>query len=545
MNEKQYYFKQDVFNKISPFEINILKKHASIISQNSFVNDGYYIPKKLLQDFKILKTIETVCKTHPISKKFNKKEQYTPFPLFDYKKSKQTGDEYFHCPREIGVRLFGLPPQQDHVFINNKNVLPKLDMKIPLYNAANCKENYNIDQEYVVDKIVAHLKSQAEERGFGTGIFSASCGRGKSCMFSAIMARLGHRCLLVVPNVDNLMQMKKEIESFIEGINIGTMNTQNKSNWKNICEDNHLVITTMDSVLKYDLSRFDTVIVDEAHLSLAPKRSQMYLKFSQKYILLVTATPEKESQIGCYFQFFVNKVLFYEAREIAETLWKTVDVNVFTMNHDTLVEEFLNPRRPTPDTISWPKMRNQLMSFEYRTIKIANLIIESVKFHGDVVIGLSSRVLMLELLQQYIEEHSDIKCGLIVGERSDGTSVSSEEREIARTREVIFVQKSIGIQALNVKRANVLIPDLSGGSITQETNLIQACGRVLRHHETKNDPKLWIFNDCYLKKSRDVKTNDKKRKLDDWGGIFANSVRKCVRLLQQLDGGYRINYFDF
>ena len=240
--------------------------------------------------------------------------------------------DWLAIPRQFGCRVFGVPDAVDTAAGDPV----ELTTQRPLFNAETCVAHKGIDQESAVTHVETYLRTTAEREGFASAMFCISPGFGKTCCSAHIIQRLGVKALFVVPNEHPFMkQVADEMRSFLgPTVRVGKMVTSEQRKWD--IEDKDIVITTSKSVatIPYDLSSFGLVIVDEAHETATKMFSQMYFRFPARYVLLLTATPERAADhCGGYLQWLGGPVMWHEQRDITKLRWGGVNVTVYDVTY--------------------------------------------------------------------------------------------------------------------------------------------------------------------------------------------------------------------
>jgi superfamily II DNA or RNA helicase len=170
-----------------------------------------------------------------------------------------------------------------------------------------------------------------------------------------------------------------------------------------------------------------------------------------------------------------------------------VDVTTFVLHYEEypLKEVILKSGEPyleaiTRQIVAKP-IRNQFM--------VEHVLLPRLRA-GRRIIVLGTRVEHMEIVAATLRDQHGIDIGIIVGTHSDGTKLSSEERQLAQTKPILFASIAIACKALNIPELSTLVL-LSGGSYVNATFWEQAIGRITRDHPDKHSPELVLIKDTY------------------------------------------------
>lgn len=127
----------------------------------------------------------------------------------------------------------------------------------------------------------------------GTLLLSLCTGGGKTVIGIYLMYKIGLKCCVLVHRRFLIEQWKERLSQFAPDAKIQIIHAKTK-----LDESADVYIMNIDNVHKKDYSFFSsigTLIVDEAHLSCSPGRAKSYTRFSPKYLICLTATPDERS----------------------------------------------------------------------------------------------------------------------------------------------------------------------------------------------------------------------------------------------------------
>ena len=499
-----------------------MKEHGEVIRKNARLTTAYFIPQQLLASLGIRVGLCNVLTAKPKSKMFQGRETRKPWPMFF-----ERGD-WLAIPRQFGVRIFGVP---DSV-ATNPGLPVSLTPQRPLFNAETCIEHKGINQEAAVTHVETYLRETAASDGFASCLFCISPGFGKTCCSAHIIARLGCKALFVVPNEHPFMkQVADEMAAFLgPTVRVGKMVTSEKRRWD--IEDKDIVITTSKSVstIGYDLSSFGLIVVDEAHETATPMYSQMYYRFGARYVLLLTATPERAADhCGGYLQYLGGPVVWNEQRDITKLRWGGVNVTVYDVTYQHPIKEaLLASGEPY-----WEGMTRQIIAKPTRNKWLLEQVIVPRHKSGRRILIIGTRIEHMEMIHEELNAKYHIPTGIIVGKHSDGRKVTAEDRDRAQKQPILVASVAIVSKALNIPQLDTLLV-LSGGCYVNDTFWCQCVGRITREHKEKQDPELILVRDKYP--SKVDPTSD---------GVFASCVdAACSTLRKRSSKGFRFETID-
>lgn len=484
-----------------------LRAAGASIAAVSQCTTAYFIPIAKLTELTLRKTLYDTLTTKPKSKKFQGQETNKPWPMWH-----ERNETHVAVPRQFGLEVFGEAAVR-RVWEGEPVHLTPIR---PLFTLETCKEKNGIDQVTAVDAVESYLKTTAAANGFAGCLFCISPGYGKTCCSAHLISRLGRRTLFVVPNEKPfLKQVADEMRAFLgDDVVIGQLLTSNKKNWKNL-DTAHIVIATAKSIatIKYDLTSFGLLVVDEVHEASTTMFSQMFFRFGGKYVLGLTATPERHANhTGGYLRWLVGPIKWHEKRDLATLRWGGVNVTVYdiTYTRSPLQEQILKSGEPY-----WEGLTRQIKARKNRNNFVVATLLEKLAENRTILV-LGNRIDHMEEIHAQLVEQHRVPTGIIVGEHSQGyrmpfvgedgvvayraikaSGLTAEERLDQQKHRIIIATCSIVCKALNIPHLDTVVGALSGGSNVNETFWEQCIGRVTRDHPDKQKPEVVLFRDRY------------------------------------------------
>jgi len=294
------------------------------------------------------------------------------------------------------------------------------------------------------------------------GLICVPCGRGKTFMALAIAARLGRRFLICVDKEFLMDQWKGEMERFFPGLRIGIIQT-------NICQTDlkyDCTICMIQTLLSRDFPPFASyglTIFDECHHLGAGCFSQVLLKIQTKFMLGLSATPERDDGLTKVFLWFLGNPVYWEkVRDPDPT------VKVVPMYFKSDQSSYRDPPTDWKGEVSLVHLLGQIVDHEPRTDWIAKKLIEISANPLRKILVLSERKVLLEALEVLLTR-AKVSVGYYIG------GMKQEEREkSAKDGQVILGTYAMASEGMNIKELNCVL------MASPRKKIEQSIGRILR-----------------------------------------------------------------
>jgi superfamily II DNA or RNA helicase len=301
----------------------------------------------------------------------------------------------------------------------------------------------------------------------GEGLICVPCGKGKTFMALAIAARLGGRFLIVVDKEFFLEQWRAEINRFFPGLRIGVLQGDRcETSAKSYDCTIVMIQTLVQRAFPADFAAdYSLAIFDECHHLGAQNFSQSLLKIQTKYMLGLSATPEREDKLERVFYWSIGPAVYQEkTREADDTV--TVRTIHYRSKDTSYSEEPVDFR----GEVVMARLLGQVVEHEERTRMIAGVIQEIVAAEpGRCILVLSERKNMLERIEQLLADVEGIVVGYYVG------GMKAADRDwTAKEANVILATYSMSSEGMSIARLNAVIL----GSPRKKVE--QSVGRILR-----------------------------------------------------------------
>jgi superfamily II DNA or RNA helicase len=218
-------------------------------------------------------------------------------------------------PRFYGLQKFG-NPVKDKLMIQPDNTLHIVEKfeRLSDNTIAEIKKKATTEQ----DKFNAHrleIQSSAKKavihrlKTVGGGLLVLPCGYGKTRTAIEIWAEMRVPVIIFVHKEFLMEQWEEEIKSLVD-CRIGKIQGKRFD-----VEDSDVVIAMIQTFIKRDfdpemLKRFQMTMADECHHLAAPIFNQCLAKISTKYILGLSATPDRPDRLEQVFKYYLGPTVF-------------------------------------------------------------------------------------------------------------------------------------------------------------------------------------------------------------------------------------------
>ncbi len=390
---------------------------------------------------------------------------------------------WLHFPRFKGIELLGGVPLDDRrthgeamnqelVFLGElRNTPPQREA-----TARVCEQLYNL----------------------GGAMLVLPCGFGKTVCGLWVVHRMGRRALVLVHTGALADQWAERIGAFLPGARVGRL----QQNVVDV-EGCDIVVGMIHSLVRreYDrslLSTFGTVVVDEAHHIAAPWFTIALRKLSARYVLGLSATPERRDGLGHILPWLLGRIAFQASRPD-----ETVNVRIVEyVNPPNQIE--LRDRQGKP---RYMEMLNRITEDATRTRVVVQLIMGYVNMGGRRLIVLSQRRDQLIELERILLQQEGCVCvthprprkrrrkndcppspppplpddtRFTVGNVMGGTP--ADLRDAGFNATVLLSTYSYAAEGIDIPQLDTLVMASPG------VNLEQTVGRILRKHPGKQTP---------------------------------------------------------
>lgn len=225
---------------------------------------------------------------NPVTKGFAGEESES-YPLY------VEGNEWIGVPRYFGMDTYGHPTNDLRSMGAEMNPTIKFTWKLQ-----------NTPQKPQVDAVKAWTDNRGE------GVLCLPCGGGKTVIAVYLSLLMHRRTLILVQNGGLLLQWVERIGMICPQAKIGIIQ-QGKCQIEGMDFVIGMIQTVRGSTT--DLSSFGMVIVDECHHIAAKTFSQSVMKTRPRYMLGLSATPERRDGLTHVLHWLLGPLLFKSDRK--------------------------------------------------------------------------------------------------------------------------------------------------------------------------------------------------------------------------------------
>lgn len=443
----------------------------SYLKEESLVNKRYFVINKSAireNDIKYIQDSLTFKpKAHKDFEKFVK-------PIKTYKMN----DKYLMVPRFWGLENIGT---------NNEKYGKTTEVE---FNAAFPPREY---QHTAINTIMEKLD---KDKG---STLSVGCGFGKTACSLIISAKLKLKTLIVVHTTVLLNQWIERIEQFIENPKIGVI----KGNKFDIEGKTHVIamvqtlVSKTKNFTKDNFKDFGFTIFDEVHHMSAPGFSSAYGIIATKYVLGLTATPDREDGLQDIFLNNIGRIGFRDSS--GGRVNGIVEANIINYSSDSYRD--IKKWNGSPDL---HKMLELIINNRKRNIFITNIIKEAVKEEGRQLLVLSTRISHLTEMKEILDKTLDKKytSAMYIG------GMKTEELEESSKANILFASYQLVSEGTDIPTLNTLI------QTSPKKNVEQVVGRIMRG-KTPLNPIIYdivddfsVYKNQFRNRKRFYKKND-------------------------------------
>lgn len=411
---------------------------------------GYSVKKSslsVLELQKLKRDLTVTPEAHP---------DYPPpksFPVYE------DGLQWMRIPRHFGQITFGNP---------STNKLKDYDL-----NSDTCKFEGTLRDNQIVPHDTA-LKGLREK---GSGLLILSTGFGKTFSLLSILSHLKQRTCILLHKSQLLQQWHDEIKKVLPNLRVGIIQ-QSKKDFSDNCDIYLIMIQTLLNIAKVP-PMFGFTVIDECHHLPSNTFSKILFKVNSKYIMGLTATPDRKDGLTNVLNWHIGDVLYMEKPDRRA-------------QNTTLVEIYTYYNKRGIDPRKYAEMITSLCNDQDRNDFIFDALMSQLrkdKLNKRRVLILTERKGHATDLYTRISKYYGDKrtSGLLLG----GMKKEHLEKEM---------QKMILVATYNLMSEGISIPQLNTILFASpKRDVVQALGRIFRKVHTEINPMIIDIVDSVLK----------------------------------------------
>jgi superfamily II DNA or RNA helicase len=403
---------------------------------------GYKVSKKLLSNLDELKGRLTVKPYIP--KVFVDPRFVQKYPVYHESK------DYIYVPKHFGIKEFG------PYTVSTRDV-PKTDDSFWEFTGKL--------RDTQIEVVNSYLKPEPRD-----GLICLHTGGGKTVCGLYIASQLKVPTLVLVHNTFLRDQWMERIHTFLPHARIGVFQGETQQ-----VQDKDIIVGMLQTISLKELPKdsfknIGLVIVDECHHIASEAFSQAVPKLTSKYMLGLSATPERKDGLMHVIHWFLGPLLYKSDTSDKVDPGVFVEVYEFEKGDDKFNEIIYNRQGVMFTSL----MINKLTDFEPRNKMIVELLTDVYDDSKRQILVLSDRVehtkLLYEMLPKEIQEQSCIL----------SRSVDSKTRsEWCETKRILIATYQMCKEGFDVPTLNTLL------IATPRPDVDQIVGRILRVEKSK------------------------------------------------------------
>jgi len=399
---------------------------------------GYAIKKSFLTELQIQKLRSDLTMSPKVLDKFQKMAPH--FPIYYESKTR------FYVPRHWGQQKFGEP---EATIISEG---------LPFSDAITFRTTFP-PHDFQKEIMTTFL-----EKG-SNGLICVPCGYGKTFMALNLAVQLKRRFLIIVDKEFLMNQWKAEIENFIEGARVGILQAQTV---QTDADKYDVTICMIQTICRREFpdgffDQYGFTIFDECHHLGASYFSKALLKIQTKWMLGLSATPDREDGLTCVFEYYLGEAVYKKTQRAPDK--EAVVKAIWFRSEDPAYAEIPINWRGEPVTA---KLLNQVADFEARNQLILQNILEYAKDPQRFILILSDRISQLDWITKALEGTSIIHGYYIGGMKQKVLDENADKCQI------LLATYQMASEAFSVKKLNTVI------LATPRKNVQQSTGRIFR-----------------------------------------------------------------
>jgi superfamily II DNA or RNA helicase len=479
--------------------LSFIKKLSLTNIEEIIKNKEIDIPERTIQKKKTIKI--TISNQIYISKEglpkylYHKFIQLAVFPNPEFyiaqasRRSTHRIPRFIKCSRNLPKKLSiptGLLEKVLDIF-SRQEIKYSIDDQRTLGEKIECNFNGRLSDK--------QIKAFTELINHDMSVLCASTGFGKTVLAIRIICKRNVNTLILVHRVELLNQWKEKLEVFTKGSEIGLIGASKSKQTHRI---DVAMIQTLKNLSMNDIDKYGQIIIDECHHIAAYTFENILKKSRAKYILGMTATPQRKDGH--------HPIVFMQCGDIkfkSQSKLQFDEMTVYKSITNVEIEDY---------SISLPKLLSNISQYEERNNLIINDIKEAFKRNRKILV-LTERVSHLKLLEElciFFCQNIIVLKGNI--KKKDQKETMQKLKDITHSDSFIIIAtgKYVG-EGFDLPILDTLFLALP---VSWKGTLQQYIGRIVRNHENKSsievydyvDSKIERLDKMYVKRRRAYKS---------------------------------------
>ena len=311
------------------------------------------------------------------------------------------------------------------------------------------------------EPIIELYKKACDEKG--GGLISLKCGGGKTVLALYIISLLKKKTIVVVHKDFLMTQWRDRITQFLPNARIGKIQ-QNTIDIEN--KDIVLAMVQSLSQKEYDpivFSSFGLAVFDECHHLGAEVFSKSMAKVASKYMLGLSATPDRKDGLRKVFEWFIGPMVYSSKSEVNKDF---IETRIYEYDNNDITYNKLElgyNKKPC-----MPRMINNISDCIHRN-NFINEIVKTEYMTGRKILILGDRREYLNRTEKWIKANINPN---IVGQYVGG--MKPAELRDSQEKDIILGTYSMASEGMDIPKLNTIV------LASPKSDVVQSVGRILR-----------------------------------------------------------------
>ena len=296
----------------------------------------------------------------------------------------------------------------------------------------------------------------------GGGLISLQCGGGKTVISLYLLSLLKKKTIVIVHKDFLMTQWRDRILQFLPTARIGKVQQDTID-----IENKDIVLAMVQSLSQKEypantFASFGLAIFDECHHLGAEIFSRSMSKVSSKYMLGLSATPNRKDGLRKVFEWFIGPMVYSAKTEHTDY----IETRIYEYHSDdpqySKEEKLYNGKQ------CFPRMINNVCEYEPRRLFISELVDREYQLGRKILILCDRREYLTWTLNYFNQKYSNKCAGLYVGGMKPTELRDSQEKDI------ILGTFSMASEGMDIPKLNTIV------FASPKSDVVQSVGRILR-----------------------------------------------------------------